>query len=222
MKNSSHKRLKIILPLLIVFFLVGYLLIQNIQSFLSPNEPVQAQILVIEGWLPDYALKSVANKISSNHYDLVITVGGPLKRGSFLSQYKTVANLAKSTLEKILEKTNIVAVPAPFIKKDRTYVSALALKKWLQKNHIAYSKINVATLDVHARRSWVIFQKALGNNYSIGIIAIDDIYYDKNNWWSSSHGFRSIVDETIAYVYVKIIFPFSDESSPQVISYGID
>ena len=210
MRDSSRLRLKVILLALVVLLFIGYLLIHNLYRFLSPNEPVNAQILVIEGWLPDFALKSVANEFLTNHHDLVITTGGPISRGTFLSEYKSYENLAKSTLKKITGKDNIVAVRAPDTKKDRTFASALALKKWLQENHISHRKISVVTLDIHARRTWILFHKALGKNYDNGIIAIDDIYYDENNWWVTSDGFRSTIDEAIAYIYVKTIFPFSD------------
>jgi hypothetical protein len=108
--------------------LIGFFLIYNVQPFLAQNQPIKAQILVIEGWLPDYALKSAADHILSNRYDLIVTTGGPLKKGSFLSEYKTYANLAKATLTVISKRNDIIAVPAPLTQKDRTYISAFALK----------------------------------------------------------------------------------------------
>jgi hypothetical protein len=213
MRPNSFKSFKIILGFFLRLVIIGFLLIQNVQTFLSVNQPIKSQILVIEGWLPDYALKSAADHIPSNRYDLIVTTGGPLKKGFFLSEYKTYANLAKATLTVISKRNDIIAVPARLSQKDRTYISAFALKEWLKANHIKYNKINIVTLDVHSRRTRFLFQKALGQNYSIGIIAIDNIYYNENKWWFSSLGFKTIVLETIAYFHTRIIFSFSDDVS---------
>ena len=214
MKNSFHKGIKTFSVFFLGSIFIGFLFIHNIHDFLSPNKPIKAQILVIEGWLPDYALKTIADNISSNSYYLVITIGGPLMRGSFLSEYKSFANVAKATLENILKKNDIIAIPVPLNRYDRTYASAVALKKWLNEKNIEYNKINIASLDIHARRTWLLFQKALGKKYFIGINAIDDINYDGYKWWSSSYGFKKVIGETIAYLYTKFFFPFSNSFSP--------
>jgi hypothetical protein len=210
MKQNFKDRVKLFVCILLGLILCIVLVANHIQTFLSTNHPIEAQILIIEGWLPDFALKKTADYFSANNYKLIITTGGPIPTGSFLTEYKTYANLAKSTLEMISSEKAIVAVPAPYVRQDRTYASALALKGWLEKSNIKYRKINVISLDAHARRSRFIFQKALGGSYSIGIIAIDDIRYDAKKWWASSNGFRIIVDEAIAYLYAIFFFPLND------------
>jgi len=206
-KNS----LKLLILLVCALVTSGYIYIRHIYGFLSPNAPIDAQILVIEGWIPDDALVKAAEHFGSNQYEWVIATGGPLDHGFFLSEYKTFANLAKATLTKISNRRDIVAVPGPEVNKDRTYASALALKKWLNENRIRSDEVNLVSLDAHARRSWYLFKKALGNEYSVGIIAIDASGYDENQWWSSSQGFKLVIEETIAYLYTLLLFPFADD-----------
>jgi hypothetical protein len=212
MEHNTKKRIKILAVILLGLILCIEFVVNHIQPFLSINQPIQAKILVIEGWIPDFALKKATDYFSDD-YELIITTGGPIRIGSHLVEYKTYAALAKSTIEIISNENSIVAVPARYVQRDRTYASALALKRWLLHSNIKYQNINVIALDVHARRTKFLFQKALGDSYSVGIIAIDDIRYDSEKWWRSSNGFREVLDETIAYLYVILFFSISDDIS---------
>ena len=42
----------------------------------------------------------------------------------------------------------------------------------------------------------------------VGVIAIENEEYDPKRWWVSSEGVRTVINETIAYVYALVIFPF--------------
>jgi hypothetical protein len=191
----------------------GYLYTINVFGFLAPNAPIEAQVLVIEGWIPDNGMKIASDYITNTNYQLVIVTGGPLEHGSFLSNYKTYAEVGRATIIKLTGREDIVAASAPPVRKDRTYESALSLKKWLDENHIDATRINLISSGAHARRSWYLFRKALGDKYSIGIIAVAPYDYDGDRWWSYSAGFRSVVSETIGYLYALIIFPFTKEQT---------
>jgi hypothetical protein len=191
----------------------GYIFTAYIHDFLSPNLPIAAQILVIEGWLPDDALKKAAEHIAQTPYELIITTGGPLDHGSFLSDYETYANLARETLIKLLNRYDITAVAHTAVNKDRTYASALAFKKWLNNNRINLVKVNVVSQEAHGRRSQYLFQKALGRDYSVGIISIAHSDYEVDRWWASSEGFKTVIEESIAYLYTLVVFPFAGGSS---------
>jgi len=73
----------------------GYLYTRTIFVFLAPNAPIEAQVLVIEGWVPDYGMKIASDYIRNGNYQLVIVTGGPLEHGSFLSDYKTYAEAGR-------------------------------------------------------------------------------------------------------------------------------
>ena len=90
--------------------------------------------------------------------------------------------------------------------RDRTYSSGLSLKKWFLEHNIINAKVDVLAIGSHARRSQSLFQKALGDNFEVGIISVEDINYDKNKWWKASIGVRTVMSETIAYFYVKLFF----------------
>jgi uncharacterized SAM-binding protein YcdF (DUF218 family) len=183
------------------------LIFMHIHPFLAITSPLkQADFLVVEGWIPDYAIKQAATEYQEKSYRQIITTGVPLEKGSYLLEYKNYAEIAALTLKNIgLESEKIVAVASPEVKKDRTYASAIALRQWLEKSNSPMAAINLFTHDTHARRSWLIFQKALSPKIKVGIISSAPQNYDPNKWWTYSAGVRSIINEIVAYVYAVVV-----------------
>lgn len=180
---------------------------KNIYTFLAVNRPVRGEILVVEGWLPDYALEKVIVEFRKNDYRVLITTGMPLSKGYHLSQYKNYAEISAATLRKLgFDAGRIATVPAPLAEKERTYKAALAVKEWLLKSGYEGVSLDVYSLGVHGRRTRFLFGKALGNGRRVGIITADDIEYDPKAWWKSSEGVKTVVSELIAYLYVRIFF----------------
>lgn len=195
--------------LLFVFSVLALLFvtINNLPSFLAVNQPINAEVLVIEGWLPDYAVKEALTKFRQGSYRQIVTTGTPIERGCYLAEYKNYAEIAAATLKTLgLESDKIVPVPTPEVRKDRTYASAIAFKQWLAKTNTAIKSIDVITLDLHARRSWLLYRQALAStNIQIGIIATPPLDYDPKYWWRYSTGVRKMINELIAYMYVRFI-----------------
>ncbi|MGL4621832.1 ElyC/SanA/YdcF family protein [Chroococcidiopsis sp.] len=181
--------------------------ISNLPSFLAVNQPVNAEVLVIEGWLPDYAVKEALARFKRGSYRQIVTTGIPIERGCYLAEYKNYAELAAATLKTLgLESEKIVPVPTPEVRKDRTYASAIAFKQWLEKANIPIKSIDLLTLDLHARRSWLLYRQALAStNIKVGIIAMPPIDYDPKYWWRYSAGVRKTINELVAYIYARFI-----------------
>jgi hypothetical protein len=66
--------------------------------------------------------------------------------------------------------------------------------------------INVLTAGAHARRTRLLYQKALGRNVTVGIIAASNPDYNPKQWWRYSDGVREVIGESIAYIYAKFFF----------------
>jgi hypothetical protein len=195
---------------LVLVFAVAALIVFSIRgaySFLAVNDPVDNGALVVEGWLPDYALQEAIKEFKKGHHSRIFVTGGPLENGAPLSEYRTFAELGAATLVRLGLDTNTVqAVPAPKVRLDRTYASALALKNWLGSHGATETSFNVISLGPHSRRSRLLFERALGSNYQVGIIAIDNQEYDARQWWASSAGVRTVTDEIIAYTYTRLSY----------------
>jgi len=179
----------------------------GIFPFLAVTDPVRGGILVVEGWGSEDAMRTVFDEFRAHHYDRLYVTGGPIEKVSPLASYKTVAELGEATLEGMgLDPSEVQAVPAPSVNQDRTYASAVALRRWLKDHGIAVDKVNVVSMGAHSRRTRFLFQKAFGDSARVGIIASYDSEIDTRYWWSTSQGFRGVTAEIIAYAYVRLLF----------------
>jgi hypothetical protein len=177
--------------------------ILNIHAFLAKTSRVNADILVVEGWLPDYAIESAVAEFKQGSYHKIITIGGSLPRGFYLSEYKNFAELAAATLTSLgLNPEQILIISDVSHSQGRTYSSAVILNQWLSTPETHIDALNLFTLGVHARRSWLLFKKTLEPKISVGIIAVEPLNYEAKTWWQSSEGFRTVISEFLAYIYV--------------------
>lgn len=179
-----------------------------IHPFLAISEPVNARLLVIEGWIPDYAVASCASLVNTGRYDEVVTVGGPVTgvRSPAATDDTRAYVAAKVLARSGVNQNRIHLVPTHSVSRDRTYHSALALRGWLDARTPRPEKIDVVTLGLHARRSKLLFSKALGEEIEVGVIAIPNAEYDATAWWRYSEGVKEMVAEVAGYLYAKLIF----------------
>ncbi len=199
---------------LVLMVLIGLAVFawQEIYPFLARQAPVESDILVIEGWMVDDVLLEAAGWAESNGVERIYTTGGPLELGSFLTEYKTYAEMTKARLVKLGldKKFEIVAVPAQKVMRGRTRESARALKAALGMERGA---INLASEGPHTRRSWRAFQDVLGDGVTVGSVALVPPEYGAQDWWKCSEGVRSVISETVAYGYD--LLPRPADSGPR-------
>ncbi len=195
----------------ILLLLVGLLSVaaacRNIHPFLAITDPLPGGALVVEGWATDYAFEDAIVEFRRHDYRKLYVTGGPMESGVPLSEYKTYAELGAATLVRLgLDKDAVQAVPAPWIRQDRTFTSAVALRNWLRQHNAMPAQINVITVGAHARRSRLLFEKAFAGGLRVGIVAIEDRAYDAKRWWTSSNGVRAVMGEMLAYGYARLFF----------------
>src|SRR5438128_2376658 len=71
---------------------------RSVHPFLATNEPVPAELLVVEGWVPDDVLQEAKREFVRGRYQRLYVTGGPLMIGAFLSEHKTYANVGAASL----------------------------------------------------------------------------------------------------------------------------
>ena len=216
-----------------VFLSCAWSVVSSLNGFLSLNRPVQAEVLIVESWLPDYALQGALDEFRRGGYKHLIAAASGLPGGwTGQSRYKTGAELTAATLAALGLETNLIAVmPVSDVARDRTYSAALGVKAWLESSDPAVRSVNLYSLGPHSRRSWLLYQTsfesqvkpsasaALTSNPSpigwervaagrvrVGVLAHPDDRYDPKRWWATSEGFQSVVGEAIAYLYARIFF----------------
>ena len=180
----------------------------SLYPFLAVTHRVDTNVLVVEGWVHKYAIRSAVEEFKAGSYQRVFTTGGPVVgSGGYVNDYQTVASVGADLLKKFgLPSESLQIVPSHEMGRDRTYSSAVALRNWFGDHNMPVRSFNVLTEDLHARRTRLLYQKAFGKEVAIGIIAVPSPDYDSKHWWHYSEGVRDAIGEGVAYIYARFLF----------------
>lgn len=194
--------------LLILVVGLGILLaIRSLGSFLAVTSRVPADVLVVDGWAPGYALPQVVDEFRRGQYRRVLVVHSlydspdKYESGRHMADY-----LANRLVQLGLPSNSVHTAYCEVTRRDRTYHSALAARQWLETRGWSGGGVMVATLGSHARRSRLLYQRAFGAAAPIGVIALEDRAYDPARWWRTSEGLKEMTSETAAYLYARLFF----------------
>ncbi len=195
--------------LLVVLLIVGaaFIFLINLYSFLAPEQPPHQGLMVVEGWIHDFALDEAVVLYKTGNYSKIICTGVPIETGSYIQQFKSYPEMTANRLRKLgIPNAEIIVTVVDETKKDRTYLAALALRQSFMTYNIQETDIHLVTVGAHGRRSRMLFKKALGSDYSIGVTCLEDYSYDSESWYKCSEGVRSVLGEFIAYTYAILFF----------------
>jgi hypothetical protein len=174
--------------------------------FLAITKRVPTRILVLNWVVAAYDNNKAAALYLAGHYQQLLDVNGTYDFQA-IDQDPGNAYIVKRILVRDgVPPDQVKPVIFPGAKFDRTYISALAVNEWCRQNGIPVQSLDIVTLGPHARRSRLIYEKALGNGVKVGVIALDDPAYDSRRWWRSSEGVREVLFEFVAYFYVRFFF----------------
>jgi uncharacterized SAM-binding protein YcdF (DUF218 family) len=192
----------------------GFVLL-TVHPFLAVTHRVDANVLVVEGWVHEYAIRKGVQEFMTGSYPRIFTTGGPVTgSGGYTSVADTSASVGAGLLRQCgVRAESIQMVPSRVMNRDRTYGSAVALRNWFREHNLPVRSMNVVTENVHARRTRLLFEKAFGDSVTVGVIAVPDPDYDSRHWWRYSAGVKDVVSEAAAYMYARLLFCPS-ESSP--------
>jgi uncharacterized SAM-binding protein YcdF (DUF218 family) len=176
--------------------------------FLAITQPVNADVLVVEGWVHKYAIQAAVDEYKSGDYRRVFTTGGPVTgNGGYVNDYQTAASVGADLLKKAgLPAGVLQMVPCEVIGRDRTYSSAIALRDWFHEHNLQVRSLNIVTEGAHARRTRLLFERALGRGVNVGIISVPSLDFDARHWWYYSEGLEEVVQEGVSYLYAKFFF----------------
>jgi hypothetical protein len=193
--------------LVLLALLIGsaLLLARHAGTFLAVNEPTGGDYLVVEAWMPPYTYARAAEIWQTGRYRRLIAVrvtpvDAPLDAAA--TQYSAVGSLVRAGIP----REAIVEAVSVGVQKDRTFHSGMNVRRWLSDEHITGASLDVLTLGAHARRSRLLFRKALGAGYEVGVITVADREFDAAHWWRTSEGVRTVLGEFIAYIYARFFF----------------
>jgi hypothetical protein len=195
------------LLLVLSLAILSVVTVRGLYPFLAVTEPVESGLLVVEGWVSDFTMEATVAEFKRHRYEKVFVTGGPKDYTIYLSEYKNFAEEGTATLIKLgLKRSDVQAIPSKRVFKDRTYVSAVALSKWMKDSGTVFTTIHLITQGPHARRSRLLFQQAFGNSVTIGVTSVPSNSYDPEHWWRSSAGVKDVIAEILAYGYTRFFF----------------
>ena len=191
-----------------ISFTALFLLWANtIHNFLAVNKPLETNITIIEGYVPDFVLIDLAAEAKRNTALMLVCVGLPIDKSTFCDPYHNNADYNAAALRYFgADSLRVISAPTAFADKERTYVTALSAKEKLREMGYASGNINVVSLGTHARRSWYLYRKAFKHDWSVGIQSYRNNRYASESWWRSSEGARDVVYEMFAYLYCVLFF----------------
>ena len=195
------------LVLLLMLMLLYRIWLGNVCSWLSLSHPVEAKTLVVEGWIEDYALKNAVDFYEKNGYKHLIVTGLPITQWQDYVAFKNTAEGAGAVIRGDGFKDSIYQAVIPrTVTINRTYNTAVATRILFEKHPGWRKTFNIYSVGVHSRRTHLLFERAFGDAYIIGIIADTDKTFDPEHWWKSSKGFRNVSNEFVAFNYVWAFF----------------
>ncbi len=195
------------LLVLLILYLIYRIFLGDICAYLSVNDPIAAKTLVVEGWVDDHALKDAVDFYQKNNYRHLIITGIPITQRKDFVKFKNTAEAASAMIKSFGFTDSIYKAVIPttiFI--DRTYNTAVSTRILFEQHPHWLHSFNIFSVGVHARRTRLMFDRAFGKKYRIGIISDVDHTFDPDHWWRSSKGFRNVSNEFVAFSYVWAFF----------------
>jgi hypothetical protein len=190
---------------LAVLFALSICFFASAHRFLSLNAPIEANVLVVEGWLPDYALEEAVKEFKEKEYEYLVAGGGPMPRGQLVSGYDTWARIAGATLQKLqIPQDKLIEASGARTYRNRTFESAKAVKAKLDELGISVRGINVVSEGPHARRTRLVYRKVFGKETAVGILSVKSRDYDPERWWKSSEGMRTTLSEGLGWLFESL------------------
>ena len=180
---------------------------RHANSFLAPNKPSGARLLVVEGWMLSDQLDQTVDRFHDGGYERIITTGGPIESALNRFGNSSYAELTKDYLvQRGLPGNSVSAVPALASNQDRTFLTAVMVRERLTKSEPAVDALDVLSSGVHSRRSWALYRLAFGSCVRIGILAARPTIYDPDAWWTTSAGAKTVLSEALGWFWTEAFF----------------
>lgn len=192
--------------ILAILVLIVVMLFRNMAVFLTVNEPVGADYLVIEAWMGKEELDQGLEYFKSNDYSKVLLVGGPISNDFYGIDANYAERAATYFLTLGLPEKATAIVRAPYSAQNRTFLNAVMVREWLKQRDIAVTRLDVFSSGVHTRRSRDLYQQAFGEQVEIGIVASQPANFDPAYWWESSATGKFVAVEFANWILTKCCF----------------
>ena len=188
---------------LFTIMLVSFLLFAH--PFLAVTQRVDADVLVVEGWIPEYMLPPAVVEFHQGKYTLFLVSG--LENDPKEDQARSLPDATRAAyrLEQLgVPHGALVPCRAPFANWLRTSKTARAVRDKINELGFKPKGINVITAGPHARETWVAYRHIFGDEMPVGIISMPKNNYPADRWWMSWQGLFWVPKDFIAWLKEEI------------------
>ena len=181
-----------------------------VHPFLAITEPVKADVIVVEGWVPNYVLPVVVSEFNRGGYTRVLVSGLEFTRNDpAYSEGSDAARTARRLASLGLDPAVVLACPAPDSDWNRTSTMARTVLDRLHTLNVQPKGINVITLGPHARQSRLAYQRIAGPLVPVGVISVPKDDYVASHWWTSPAGIKKTIKDFAGWAKEFLVGPRS-------------
>ena len=180
-------------------------LVLTAHPFLAVTNSVGQGMLVVEAWIPNKTLQEAARVFQRGSYRYLVLIGSQITASDPSRNYADLA--AEDLAKQGVRLENVIKIVTPYQSESRTFAEAEAFRRWLLGSGLQVCCVEVFTVGVHARKSWITFEKVLGNTYRVGVIAGPEEYNAKY-WPVSRRGLWLVLRNLSGYLYTRYEIAF--------------
>jgi DUF218 domain-containing protein len=159
----------------------------NGESFLSLTKRLPADVLVVEGWIGSDGVRAAAAEFERRGYQYVVATGGlSTARGWGEAGWSYAEGADHELIRSGVPEDRIMVAPSEDAESQRTYESAVAVRRSLAARGIHPKALNVFTWGPHARRSRLVYAKVFQPGTEVGVVSWVPSGYQAVPWWRSS------------------------------------
>ena len=193
-KNPRSRRRRYLWTAMLVALLIFLL---GVHPFLAISEPVDANTMVVEGWVPAYVLDAAIAEFRRGHYTHIFVSGLEIEGLPETDDARATRYLVTSGG---IAATRVIPVPAAATEFNRTSHMARAIRDRMHALGLQPAGVNVVTLGPHARQSKLAYGRLLGAATPVGVISIPKDDYNATFWWASAAGIKKTTKDFAAWV----------------------
>jgi hypothetical protein len=195
------KRLVILLFITISIFSGGYFLLKPafnyLSDYLSKSSQVKANILVVEGWLPGYALEMANDEYQKDGYDYIVTTGLKYSSDYYMLSNNGYLIFYSGDNLKNQDKTDF----------HNFEINAYSELGGIYAAHFNFYVNNMLVADFNAEKH----QRTFSVNWSGSLKSIDSIMVEFTNDYFGKSGDANLYVKDIIVDH-KIRIPFQNNS----------
>lgn len=177
-----------------------------IHPFLAVTKPVAANILVIEGWVPDHVAEAAIKEFRKSRYEWFVVSGLKIRdAGDTSITNQQSVHLFDLLIKSGIPRDRLIHSIAPLIDFNRTGAMARQTVKELTSKKASVEGVNVITAGPHARQSWIAYRRLFKAICPVGVISIPKTNYNADRWWMEKEGLKWVNKDFMAYVKELLI-----------------